>query len=99
VNDNTEDLYQLFLKLSDNKVIPYYLHHPDEARGAMHFYLSLEAGRKIFAPLHNKLPGWALPQYVIDIPGGFGKTLAYNSESFEFKGELINRNGEKVKIH
>lgn len=99
VNDSTQALYDLFSILADNKVKPYYLHHPDEARGAMHFYLGLEEGRKIFAPLHNKLPGWALPQYIIDIPGGEGKTPAFNPESFEFKGELINRKGEKVKIN
>ena len=99
INDSTEALYELFSKLADLKVKPYYLHHPDEALGAMHFYLSLPEGRRIFAPLHNKLPGWALPQYIIDIPGGEGKTPAFNPESFEFTGELINRNGKKVKIN
>lgn len=99
VNDTTEDLYNLFSALADLKVKPYYLHHPDEAKGAMHFYMGLEEGRRIFAPLHNKLPGWALPQYIIDIPGGEGKTPAFNPESFEFSGSLINRNGEKVKIN
>lgn len=99
VNDSTEALYDLFSRLSDIKVKPYYLHHPDEARGAMHFYLTLEEGRRIVAPLHDKLPGWALPQYIIDIPGGEGKTPAFNPESFEFSGELINRKGEKVKIN
>jgi lysine 2,3-aminomutase len=98
VNDSTEALYKLFTSLADIKVRPYYLHHPDEALGAMHFYLSLPEGRRIFAPLHNKLPGWALPQYILDIPGGEGKTPAFNPESFEFSGWLINRNGEKVKI-
>jgi lysine 2,3-aminomutase len=99
VNDTTDDLYNLFSELADMKVKPYYLHHPDEARGAMHFYMGLEEGRRIFAPLHKKLPGWALPQYIIDIPGGEGKTPAFNPESFEFNGSLINRNGEKVKIN
>lgn len=98
VNDTTEDLYNLFYKLSEIKVKPYYLHHPDEAQGAMHFYLPLEEGRRIFAPLHHQLPGWALPQYIIDIPGGEGKTPAFNPEKFEFDGSLLNRFGEKVKI-
>lgn len=99
VNDTTADLYNLFTLLADIKVKSYYLHHPDEALGAMHFYLSLEEGRRIVAPLHNRLPGWALPQYIIDIPGGEGKTPAFNPESFEFAGFLINRNGEKIKIN
>lgn len=98
INDTTEDLYQLFSLLADLKVKPYYLHHPDEARGTMHFYLSLEEGRKIYAPLHNLLPGWAIPQYVIDIPGGEGKTQAFNPESFEFSGSLINRHGKKISL-
>lgn len=99
VNDSTEALYELFMSLADMKVKPYYLHHSDEARGAMNFYISLEEGRKIFAPLHNRLPGWALPQYIIDIPGGHGKTPAFNPERFEFSGELITKDGEKVKIN
>lgn len=98
VNDSTEALYDLFTALADIKVKPYYLHHSDEARGAMNFYVPLEEGRKIFAPLHNRLPGWTLPQYIIDIPGGHGKTPAFNPESFEFSGNLITKNGEKVKI-
>lgn len=97
VNDTTDELYRLFSQLAEIKVRPYYLHHPDEARGAMHFHLPLETGRKIVAPLHNLLPGWALPQYVIDIPGGEGKVPAFNPESFEFSGTLINRHGEKIR--
>jgi lysine 2,3-aminomutase len=99
VNNKTDDLFDLFSTLADHSVKPYYLHHPDEAMGAMHFYLTLEEGRRIFAPLHNRLPGWALPQYIIDIPGGEGKTPAFNPESFEFAGFLINRKGEKIKIN
>ncbi len=98
VNDTTDDLFTLFSVLADLKVKPYYLHHPDEALGAMHFYMTLEEGRKIFAPLHNKLPGWAIPQYVIDIPGGEGKVTAFNPEQYEFSGTLINRLGVKITI-
>lgn len=98
VNDSTLDLYNLFSKLSDLKIKPYYLHHSDEAQGAMHFYVELERGRKIFAPLHNLLPGWALPQYIIDIPGGEGKVPAFNPESFEFSGKLINKDSTLISI-
>lgn len=98
VNDSTAELAELFGRLADIKVKPYYLHHPDEALGAMHFYLDLEAGRRIVQPLHNMLPGWALPQYVIDIPGGEGKISALNPETFSFSGNLLNRHGESVQI-
>lgn len=96
INDNTNTLKNLFLSLIDLKINPYYLHHPDMVLGGMHFYLSLEEGRKIFAPLHNLVPGWALPQYVIDIPGGEGKTSAVNPENFTFSGQLINKDGLTV---
>ena len=96
VNDNTQTLADLFTRLSDLKVKPYYLHHPDEVLGAMHFYLELEVGRRIVQPLHDLLPGWALPQYVIDIPGGEGKISALNPEQFEFSGKLLSRHGKEI---
>lgn len=98
VNDETEILAELFTRLAEMKVKPYYLHHPDEALGAMHFHMNLETGRKIVQPLHDLLPGWALPQYVIDIPGGEGKIPALNPESFTFSGTLLNRHGEEIKL-
>lgn len=98
VNDSTRALEELFLFLATQGITPYYLHHPDQVKGAMHFTLSLEAGRKIYSKLRRKLPGWAVPQYVIDIPHGEGKVSAFNPESFTFSGELINRNGELVKV-
>lgn len=96
VNDQTETLATLFAHLSDLKIRPYYLHHPDQTLGAMHFTIPLEVGRKIVHPLHNLLPGWALPQYVIDIPGGEGKISALNPEQFTYSGSLLNRHGESI---
>jgi len=75
---------------------PYYLHHPDQVRGGMHFWLDIEDGRKLFAALRNYIPGHALPEYVIDIPGGHGKTPLLNPEGFEFNGQLLNKHGELV---
>lgn len=98
VNDNTDTLAELFTMLSDIKVKPYYLHHPDQAKGAMHFWMSLEEGRRIVHPLHDRLSGWALPQYVIDVPGGEGKISAVNPETFAFSGTLLNRKGAPVPV-
>lgn len=96
INDHAERLLELFLKLIDLQVRPYYLHHPDIARGAMHFYLSLEEGRKIYAALRTKLPGWAIPHYVIDLPEGRGKVSAFNPESFSFSGKLMTKDLEII---
>lgn len=98
VNDTATDLVNLINMFLELKVRPYYLHHPDQVKGGLHFYLSLEKGRMIYTQLRDQLPGWALPHYVIDIPGGAGKVSAYNPEDFAFKGQLIGRNGAKNPV-
>ena len=52
---------------------PYYLHHPDLAMGTAHFRLPLARGREIHKELARRVGGHALPRYVLDLPGGFGK--------------------------
>lgn len=98
INDTKNDLIELFTKLIELKIRPYYLHHPDQVKGGMHFYLSLETGRELYQTLRKELPGWAIPQYVIDIPGGFGKVPAFNPESTSFSGKLLSRDGKLVSI-
>ena len=73
VNDTVEALETLFRVLIRNRVKPYYLHHCDLARGAGHFRTTIAAGQAIMAQLRGQLSGIALPTYVLDIPGGFGK--------------------------
>lgn len=92
VNDHQETLLELCQLFLDLKVRPYYLHHPDQVRGGMHFYLPLETGRKLYARLRSQLPGWALPQYVIDLPGGEGKVAAFNPENWAYSGQMVTLN-------
>lgn len=73
VNNSHEALLELLRKLQDNRVKPYYLHHCDLARGAGHFRTTIAEGRALMAGLRGHLSGPALPTYVLDIPGGFGK--------------------------
>lgn len=96
VNDDATELAKLFKHLIRLGVRPYYLHHPDQVRGGMHFWLPIEDGRRIFAALREKLPGHAIPQYMLDIPGGHGKVPLFNPEGFEFSGQLMAKNGELI---
>lgn len=98
VNDHAETLSNLFHELGNHGVIPYYLHHPDEAAGTKHFYLSLESGRKIYHQLRKSLPGWLIPTYIYDVPGGHGKVPAFNPENTHFSGEVISLSGEMIKL-
>jgi lysine 2,3-aminomutase len=74
VNDAPAVLDALFRRLIRLGVKPYYLHHPDLAPGTGHFRLSIADGQKIVAELRGRLSGLAQPTYVLDIPGGAGKS-------------------------
>ncbi|MCK0198811.1 lysine-2,3-aminomutase-like protein [Ancylobacter sp. 6x-1] len=73
VNDDAETLAALFRTLVAARVKPYYLHHPDLAPGTGHFRLPIARGQELMRSLRGRLSGIALPTYVLDIPGGYGK--------------------------
>lgn len=73
VNDDAATLERLFRDLLAAGVKPYYLHHADLAPGTAHLRTSIEQGQAIMAALRGRLSGLALPVYVLDIPGGYGK--------------------------
>ncbi|MEE8333222.1 MAG: lysine-2,3-aminomutase-like protein [Alphaproteobacteria bacterium] len=73
VNDNAADMEALMRALVRCRVKPYYLHHPDLARGTGHFRTTLAAGQTLMRRLRGRLSGIAQPTYILDIPGGFGK--------------------------
>jgi lysine 2,3-aminomutase len=73
VNDNVETLAALMKAFVENRVKPYYLHHPDLAPGTSHFRLSIAEGQALVAALRGRISGLAQPSYILDIPGGHGK--------------------------
>ena len=76
VNDSAESLQQLFVTLVEEGIKPYYLHQLDLAEGTQHFRVPLEAAMQLFSKLRGQLPGYCLPQLMVDIPGGHGKVPA-----------------------
>ncbi len=74
INDRTEVMRELMRGLVNIRVKPYYLHHPDPVRGTMHFRVPLSIGMEIMAGLRGHVSGLCIPQYMIDLPGGGGKT-------------------------
>lgn len=70
VNNDAFVLKDLFQKLDSLNISPYYLHHPDKVKGAMHFDLSIEEGLKIMKELRQLLPGWLIPRYIQDFSTG-----------------------------
>lgn len=97
VNDNTAVLADLFRGLGDVGIKPYYLHHPDFARGTKHFRISIEKGQEIFSGLRGKLSGHLIPEYVVDLPGGDGKyPIMWLKSLGKNTYEAVNFQGEKV---
>jgi lysine 2,3-aminomutase len=74
VNDDAGTLEALMRSLVESRVRPYYLHHLDKAPGTSHFRCSIEHGRALVQQLRERASGICQPTYVLDIPGGHGKT-------------------------
>jgi len=74
VNDNAETLGALMRALVEARIKPYYLHHADLAPGTAHFRTTIAEGQALMRALHGRYSGLCQPAYVLDIPGGFGKS-------------------------
>ncbi|MCU0225935.1 MAG: KamA family radical SAM protein [Acidobacteria bacterium] len=73
VNDDPATLAELFGALYGAGVKPYYLHHPDRVAGTARFRVAIERGLALHRALRGRLPGPAIPEYVLDLPDGSGK--------------------------
>lgn len=73
VNDSPHIQAQLVHRLLLCRVRPYYLYQCDLAPGTRHFRTRLEEGLNIISALRGFTSGYAVPQYVVDAPGGGGK--------------------------
>ena len=93
INDDAETLGALMRALVECRIKPYYLHHADLAPGTAHFRTSIGEGQVLVRALHGRYSGLCQPHYVLDIPGGHGKSpigpiylSADGSQITDFKG-------------
>jgi lysine 2,3-aminomutase len=73
VNDNVHIQRKLVQDLVRIRVRPYYLYQCDLVEGAGHFRTPVAKGIEIMEGLRGHTSGYAVPQYIIDAPGGGGK--------------------------
>jgi lysine 2,3-aminomutase len=73
VNDCPHIQRELVQDLVRIRVRPYYLYQCDEVEGAGHFRTPVAKGIEIMEALRGHTSGFAIPQFVIDGPGGGGK--------------------------
>lgn len=73
VNDNVHIQRQLAQDLVRIRVRPYYLYQCDLVEGAGHFRTPVAKGIEIIEGLRGHTSGFAVPQFIVDAPGGGGK--------------------------
>ncbi|MDB5653421.1 MAG: L-lysine 2,3-aminomutase [Tardiphaga sp.] len=73
VNDNALTLVALMRAFVECRIKPYYLHHGDLAPGTAHLRTTIAQGQSLMRALRGHVSGLCQPDYVLDIPGGFGK--------------------------
>ena len=73
VNDDPKVMMKLMHELLKARVRPYYIFMADQVAGGEHFRTTVQKGLEIIQALRGWTSGLAVPQFVIDSPGGGGK--------------------------
>lgn len=74
VNDDAATLEALMRALVASRIKPYYLHQGDLAPGTSHLRTTIADGQALMRGLRGRVSGLCQPDYVLDIPGGHGKS-------------------------
>jgi lysine 2,3-aminomutase len=74
VNDTPDAMSDLMRALVECRIKPYYLHHGDLAPGTSHLRTDIATGQDLMRALRGRLSGLCQPSYMLDIPGGHGKS-------------------------
>lgn len=74
INDCTHVMRHLVHDLVKMRVRPYYIYQCDLSTGIEHFRTPVSKGIEIIEGLRGHTSGYAVPTFVVDAPGGGGKT-------------------------
>jgi len=95
INDDLKTMRSLMHRLLMMRVRPYYLYQGDLITGSRHFRTDVRKGLEIIEGLRGHSTGYAVPQFVVDAPGGGGK-IPVNPEYVKeiSDTEIVMRNYE-----
>src|SRR5574344_1836726 len=97
VNDCVYIMKKLVHELVKMRVRPYYIYQWDLSMGLEHFRTPVSKGIEIIEGLRGHTSGYAVPTFVVDAPGGGGKTpVMPNYVISQSPGKVILRNFEGV---
>lgn len=97
VNDCVSIMKRLVHGLVKMRVRPYYIYQCDLSMGLEHFRTPVSKGIEIIEGLRGHTSGYAVPTFVVDAPGGGGKTpVMPNYVISQAPGKVVLRNFEGV---
>ncbi|SUY48490.1 L-lysine 2,3-aminomutase [Clostridium putrefaciens] len=97
VNDCVHVMKQLVQDLVKIRVRPYYIYQCDLSMGLEHFRTPVSKGIEIIEGLRGHTSGYCVPTFVVDAPGGGGKTpVMPNYVISQSPNKVILRNFEGV---
>ncbi len=74
INDSVRTMRKLVHELVKIRVRPYYIYQCDLSMGIEHFRTKVAKGIEIIEGLRGHTSGYCVPTFVVDAPGGGGKT-------------------------
>ena len=97
VNDCVHVMKHLVHELVKMRVRPYYIYQCDLSMGLEHFRTPVSKGIEIIEGLRGHTSGFAVPTFVVDAPGGGGKTPVMPQYVIsQSPGKVVLRNFEGV---
>ncbi len=97
VNDCPHIMKRLVHELVKIRVRPYYIYQCDLSMGLEHFRTPVSKGIEIIENLRGHTSGYAVPTFVVDAPGGGGKTPVMPTYIIsQAPGRIVLRNFEGV---
>ena len=97
VNDCVHVMKDLVQQLVRIRVRPYYIYQCDLSFGLEHFRTTVSKGIEIIEGLRGHTSGYAVPTFVVDAPGGGGKTpVMPNYVISQNQNRVVLRNYEGV---
>ncbi|KAL2269784.1 hypothetical protein VTJ83DRAFT_1968 [Remersonia thermophila] len=99
VNDDVETMGALIRGLADIQIAPYYVYQCDMVKSVEHLRTPLRTILDLESRLRGSIAGFAMPSFVVDLPGGGGKRLACSFESYDRTTGVSHFRAPAVKGH
>jgi lysine 2,3-aminomutase len=99
INDDAKLMTKLCHNLLLMRIRPYYIYQCDLAEGISHFRTSIDKGLEIIEQMRGWTSGLAIPQFVVDAPGGGGKIPVNPTYLIKKVGNKVTLRNYKNEIY